>query len=65
MIRIAGGAPAIDWGKGLAQNLESGKFFWYTGEQERLVLGDMDFKQLIEAGQLIGFDQESVSLFAG
>lgn len=63
IIKIADGTPAIDWGAGLAQALDTRKFFWYTGEQSRTHLDDKDLQALVDLGQLCAFDQQSVSFY--
>ena len=64
LIRIADGPPAIDWGAGLAQALDTRKFFWYTGEQTRAQLSDQDLQGLVDQGQLLAYDRRSVSFNA-
>ena len=64
LVKIANGPPAIDWGDGLAQVLDTRKFFWYTGEQVRRLLGDEELQRLVDSAQLVTFDNQTVSFYA-
>ncbi len=68
LFHLPAGEPAIDWGAGMAQRLDTGKFVWYTpegreaGRGDPAPTGDETLEALLASGLITAFDETTISI---
>lgn len=63
-IMLTNGIPALDWGDGMAQELQTGEFVCYTTEEYGHILSNEELTTLVNLGQIASFTPNQAAIYA-